>query len=284
MTVPGQVLGTPLYLAPEQAAGEKATSRSDLYSTGVVLYEMLAGAPPFTGDTPVAIALAHQQAPVPRLTDRAAASIPPPLVATIDRALEKDPARRFPDAESMRTALTSGPPMKTAVLPVSVPPPPGRPSRARRPWVAVVAAFIAVAVLALVTFALANRDDSDSPTGPAAASTTSAPTTTTEPPTTTTGPPQTIGELISFLGANPGAFGEKETDLLGKLAEAQQDPEEAAKLIDEIDKWVSKGELDPAIGSIAQSLLAPLASSAVSDDRRSNDSGNGRGNGNGDDD
>ncbi len=279
LTVTGQVMGTPLYLAPEQAAGEPATPRSDLYATAVVLYEMLNGAPPFTGDTPLAIALAHQQAPVPRLDSL---TVLAGVAATVDRALEKDPARRFPDAESMRAALTSPPPTRTAVLPAAARAPRGRPPRTRRPWIALAAAFAAVAAIALVTYAIANRDDSDPPASSPSPTTTEAPTTTTPATTITTGPPQSIAELIGLLAANPGGFGEKGTDLLGKLAEARQDPEEADKLIEEIDKWVRKGELDPEIGATAHRLLAPVASTPTIDEAGPGNGG--RGNGNGGDD
>ena len=87
-------MGTPSYLSPEQVAGYPATARSDLYAVGVVLYEMLAGAPPFSGETPIATALAHQNAPVPSLAAQRP-ELDPRLVAVVERALEKDPARRF---------------------------------------------------------------------------------------------------------------------------------------------------------------------------------------------
>ncbi len=283
LTMTGQVMGTPKYLAPEQAAGRATTPRSDLYSTGVVLYEMVAGAPPFEGDTPVAIALAHQQAPVPPLAERRP-GLPAALVATVDRALEKDPARRFPSAEAMSTALSGGPtaPMTaptaaptggpTEVMASTTPPrPPGR-----RRWVWAVLAALALVGAFMIAWALANRDDGTGPTiaaDPTTSSTTTTTTTTTTPPTTTpptttTPEPQTIDELIALLAANPDAFGEKGEDLVGKLEEVQADgdPEDAANLIEEIDKWVAEGQLDPEIGSQAQQLLAPLASQSSDED------------------
>jgi eukaryotic-like serine/threonine-protein kinase len=278
LTITGQVMGTPKYLAPEQAAGQATTPSSDLYSTGVVLYEMLAGAPPFEGDTPMAIALAHQQAPVPALAQRRA-GLPASLVATVERALEKDPARRFSNAEAMRVALSGGPtePITAAgagatkVLPSAAPmrPSPHPPGRRRWPWVAL--AVLALVGAFLIAWALANRDDDNDPTIAAEPTTTSStPTTTTTPPTTTTTPPtttmtpvpDTIDELIALLAANPGAYGEKGEDLMKKLQEVQekQNGEEARKLIEEIDKWVSGGELDGEIGALAQQLLTPVAS------------------------
>ncbi|MGQ0803524.1 MAG: protein kinase domain-containing protein [Actinomycetota bacterium] len=272
LTMTGQVMGTPKYLAPEQAAGQATTPRSDLYSTGVVLYEMLAGKPPFEGDTPVAIALAHQQAPVPPLNERRP-GLPATLVNTVERALEKDPARRFPNAEAMRSALSGGPtaPMAppeaaaTEVVPATTPTRPGPPGRSRWPWAALAA--LALVGVFTIAWALANRDDDNRPTIAAEPTTTTSTTTTTTPPTTTTPEPQTIDELIALLAADPDAFGEKGEDLLEKLQEVQadQDPEDAAKLIEEIDKWVSEGQLDPETGALAQELLAPLASQSFED-------------------
>ena len=188
LTMTGQVIGTPKYLAPEQAAGQTSTPRSDLYSTGVVLYEMLAGEPPFGGDTPVAVALAHQQAPVPPLGDRRS-DIPPSLVATVDRALEKDPARRFPTAEAMRSALAGGPTAPVApvggateVLPAPVP---TGPAGHRRRWLWALLALLAFVAGFAITWALVNRDDDDDPTIAAEPTTTSS-TTTSSTTTTTT--------------------------------------------------------------------------------------------------
>jgi eukaryotic-like serine/threonine-protein kinase len=279
LTATGQVMGTPKYLSPEQAAGLGATPRSDLYSTGVVLYEMLAGEPPFTGDTPVVLALAHQQAPVPPLSDRRA-GVPHALLATVDRALEKDPAARYPDATAMRTALggaSAGAPgaatvpataTPTAVLPAAAPPP-TRPRRDRRRarWVVAGLAGAGI-VLLLVLLALAQRDGDDvtstRDTTPGATSETEPTTTpTTQPPPPTAPTPQTIDELIALLAANPDAHGEKGEDLLEKLQELQEKPGEqgkkAAQLIGEVDKWVADGELDQDTGSLANQLLAPLA-------------------------
>ena len=65
VTVAGEIVGTPTYLAPEQIEGRPTTPATDVYAVGVVLFEMLAGVAPFNGDSPVATALAHTTAPVP---------------------------------------------------------------------------------------------------------------------------------------------------------------------------------------------------------------------------
>ena len=117
-TVAGQFVGTPRYLAPEQLMGERATPASDVYATGVLLFEMLAGRPPFDGDHAIAIALSHRDAPVPALAT-AAPGTPPALAAAVERALAKDPAERFPSAAAMAAAVrasaaaagTAGPPV-----------------------------------------------------------------------------------------------------------------------------------------------------------------------------
>ncbi len=107
LTAVGHVMGTPNYLSPEQAAGQAAVPASDLYALGVVLYECLAGQPPFTGENPLAVALAHQREPVPPLR-RAAPDVPAELADLVERALAKDPGARFADAATMRRALEGG--------------------------------------------------------------------------------------------------------------------------------------------------------------------------------
>ncbi len=94
------VLGTPTYLSPEQAQGQAVDARSDIYSLGVVLYELLAGRPPFTGDSPVAIAYKQvNETPPPPGTLNP--DVPPRLNAVVMKALAKNPANRYQDAEAM---------------------------------------------------------------------------------------------------------------------------------------------------------------------------------------
>jgi len=98
------LLGTPQYMAPEQALGEPIDERSDLYALGVVLYEMLAGQPPFRGDSPLATLALQVNAPLPKL--RAVnPAVPEAVEAMIERALAKDPAQRYPTAAEFRAAL-----------------------------------------------------------------------------------------------------------------------------------------------------------------------------------
>lgn len=104
LTQTGSVMGTATYFSPEQAQGKNVDPRSDLYSLGVVLFEMVTGQPPFVGDSPVAIAYKHVQEAPPRPTSLNPA-IPKPLESVIARLLAKNPAQRYPSAEEVRSDL-----------------------------------------------------------------------------------------------------------------------------------------------------------------------------------
>ena len=98
------VVGSVHYSSPEQATGSVVEATSDIYSTGVVMYEMLTGRVPFVGDTPVAVAMQHVQDPPPPITDFAPET-PPAVVAVVMKALEKNPKNRFQSAREMADAL-----------------------------------------------------------------------------------------------------------------------------------------------------------------------------------
>jgi serine/threonine-protein kinase len=172
MTETGSIMGTAQYLSPEQAQGHAVTATSDLYSIGVMLYEMLAGRLPFEGESAVSIALKHLSEP-PTPISQLRPDVHPALESVVMAALAKDPARRWQTAEDFGEALaaagaqlgTPPPPTDTTVfapvpapVPAAVdgdaPPPPLAPvteperkKKRRWPWVA-----IGLLTLALVGF------------------------------------------------------------------------------------------------------------------------------------
>ena len=104
MTEAGSIMGTAQYLSPEQAQGHPATAQSDLYSVGIILYELLTGRLPFDGESAVAIAVQHlNDEPTPIHALRP--DVAPELEAAVMRALAKDPAARWADADEFIRAL-----------------------------------------------------------------------------------------------------------------------------------------------------------------------------------
>jgi len=104
LTIAGRVLGTTDYVSPEQALGQPVTGQSDLYSLGVVLFEMLTGDVPFHASSPVAVAMKHVREDVPDV-QFLRPEISAATAAVVDRAVSKDLARRYPDATSMLADL-----------------------------------------------------------------------------------------------------------------------------------------------------------------------------------
>jgi serine/threonine-protein kinase len=219
----GALIGTARYLSPEQVNGASATPASDVYAMGIVLYEMLVGAAPFTGTEPLAVAVAHTREPVPDVAD-AAPHVSAGLAAVIGRALAKDPVDRFADAGQVRAALgavvdpaasatTQILPTAGATLPLvdddaptleSIGPPPAAPPPARGPrrsrsWLLVTAA--AVGLTALV--AVVGMQGGEAPE-PAAET---EPTAEAEAPDTTTDarPPAGAAELRDRDAGGGGA-------------------------------------------------------------------------------
>src|SRR5436190_20331594 len=160
MTETGSIMGTAQYISPEQAQGHRVEAPSDIYSIGIVLYEMLTGRVPFEGESAVAIALKHvSELPVPIRSVRP--DVHPALDAAVMRALAKDPHQRYRSAEEFVAALQSaraaievgGNGQDTAgftpvVAPAPVPPGPGEPppgERQRNRWPWILAALLLLA-------------------------------------------------------------------------------------------------------------------------------------------
>jgi eukaryotic-like serine/threonine-protein kinase len=148
MTETGSIMGTAQYLSPEQAQGQPVDARSDLYSIGVVLYELLTGAPPFEADSAVTIALKQvSEEPLPPM--QRSPAVTPALDAVVMHALRKEPAERFQDADEFIAALES------AMTGAYVPPPADLAEELEeadeRNWRRI--AVIAIVVLALAALA-----------------------------------------------------------------------------------------------------------------------------------
>ncbi len=138
ITSPGFAVGTPAYMSPEQSHGADVDGRSDLYSLGCVLYEMLTGEVPFTGPTPQVVLARHRSEP-PRPLGVARPSVPADLQQVVMRSLAKVPADRYPTGDAFATALTTASSPRAAAGPAR--------HRRYRPWIA------GAAVLALAAFA-----------------------------------------------------------------------------------------------------------------------------------
>ena len=117
VTQPGMVMGSVAYISPEQAQGHDIDERSDLYSVGVVLYQMLTGVLPFTGDNAVAVALKHVSADAPAI-DPKTANVSPAVASIVARLLRKDPRERFASATELASALREARERPNATQPV----------------------------------------------------------------------------------------------------------------------------------------------------------------------
>jgi eukaryotic-like serine/threonine-protein kinase len=166
VTQTGTVLGTSAYIAPEQARGEPISEATDVYSLGIVLFELLTARLPFEGENFVAIAMRHINEPPPDVR-MLRADVPERVAAIVDRALQKDPSHRFPsmdafaaELEAARSELETGTHVTVAAPRVTAP---ARTVHRRRrmatvPWFVALLAALALAVILVALFALRGND------------------------------------------------------------------------------------------------------------------------------
>jgi TolB-like protein/Flp pilus assembly protein TadD len=159
ITDKGLIIGTPEYMSPEQVEGKGIDQRSDIYSLGIILYEMLTGRVPFEGETPLSIALKHKSE-MPKDPRELNAQIPEDLSQVILKCLEKERSKRFQKAEELLLDLKKieeGIPTTEKVLP-------RRPKTTkditvtfRRSWVAIAALFVAVIAIGIGVIYIVNK-------------------------------------------------------------------------------------------------------------------------------
>jgi serine/threonine-protein kinase len=316
LTRTGFVMGTAAYLSPEQAEGKPVDARSDIYSLGCVVYEMLTGKPPFDGNSPVAVATKHlseEPEPISRVNPR----VPHEVEAVVARAMRKDPEERYQDAREMADdlgrAVTGELPLGTAsgaatepverpggdtrVLPTAVPEP-LRESFRRTPWLPAALIGALLVILAVVAAFLLFRGGT--------------PTTRESPRQTpaespTSDQPPSVAEAFASLtaivnqGTEDGVISQKAADELFKgLGDIQQEwldgnAEEALGKIEDlrgkIDELAADGEIStPEVVIALHRALDDLAEAMGSatppegdEDSPGNSEGKGKGKGKHDD-
>jgi predicted Ser/Thr protein kinase len=170
VTQTGTVMGTSNYISPEQASGQPVTPATDVYSLGIVLWELLTGDVPFPGETFVAVALRHINDPPPDLLELRP-DAPPRLRAVVERALAKEPERRFPSMEAFAAELRAvlkeldgAGPEGTAVLPAAQPglrrrPQPRRRRATRRGLAIALLVLVAAAAIVAGVLGLGGSDN-----------------------------------------------------------------------------------------------------------------------------
>ncbi|MBI5956697.1 MAG: protein kinase [Chloroflexi bacterium] len=247
LTQTGRMVGTPQYMSPEQAQGEAVDARSDIYSLGVVLYEMLTGQPPFDADTPLAVVLKHISAPLP-LPSQVVPDLPEAAERVIIKALAKAPGDRYQTAGALAAALGQAVSGEPVAIPVAAPTPPpvaATPVRAAVPeaapaprhipsWLAALAGLLVGAAIlgGGVMVGLQARGPSPPPYYPAGPTAQAQP----GPPIQGTGPaqpmsmevkvlPGEVGLKVKLLGPTGGPMADLEVDLWKSAPTGQKPPD-----------------------------------------------------------
>ncbi len=160
ITGPGKIIGTPEYMSPEQVEGKEVDKRSDIYSLGVILYEMTTGRLPFEGDTPLSIALKHKTE-TPQDPQKINIQIPEDMSQLILRCMKKDKDKRYKDTKELLSELTK---IEEGISTVERIVPAGKRTTSReitvtfmKPW-AMIAGLIAVVVVAVIAFLYFRRE------------------------------------------------------------------------------------------------------------------------------
>lgn len=311
LTVTGSVMGTASYLSPEQATGSKVDRRSDIYSLGCVLYEMLTGRIPFEGDTPVSIAYKHVEEE-PTAPSSVNPAVPSALEAVVKRAMAKSPTDRYQSADEMardlrhaaagaapQTTVASSPEEQTAILPVS----PGGPAsteplpitgQARRRWWPFAVGAIALATLGL-GLALTLGDNQPPPTDrgtppPISPSPSPSPSVSPSPEAI-----PSVDDAFAALGltvANAGEeLGEDAEEILDRAEEAfveyreQGNLDEALQRLGEIEAGLvertQEGQISTETASPIVDAVRTLALAMQADPPQTTEDGGGRGKGKG---
>ncbi len=315
LTGTGLIAGTPSYMAPEILRGDAATPAGDVYALGIVMYELLTGSPPFSGDSALAVALAHdREEATPVDADR---PLPAALTRLVTLSMSKDPARR-PTAEALDAGLSEmargGDATRTQMLPASdetvvLPLAAGqerrRADQGKRRRAMQIGAAALIAALILLAVGLASQGD-DSPDRVSSATSTSgtrtatttgtqatAPATTAATPTTATQPAgrspaaQRVSELIA-AARTAGLIDEETTAALEqRLIDAERailagDGEQAAQALTQLTQQAFSGPI--AESSFAGDLtdaITTLATSWGLEAASGTGGGNGKGKSNG---
>ena len=287
LTVTGSVMGTASYLSPEQASGGSIDARSDIYSLGCVLYEMLTGKPPFAGDSLVSIAYKHVEEE-PTAPSRVNPAVPAGLSAVVTKAMAKDPADRYQSADEMAGDLRGEAPAdaaptravptneRTEVLPVS---PRGRTTTAPLPvtvrresgrrWWPLVTAAVVLAVLSLAVALILARDDRLPVSRPSLPPVTSPPVASSPSPSPSPSPTavalsvdEALAGLTQTVEAAAGALGDEAVEeILNRVDDAFKVYREDGNLEEAL---LRLGELEGAIlaemqvGDIAVETGTPI--------------------------